>query len=83
MFQNYDLEYGSNTLCIHSDAIKKGDKVVIIDDLLATGGTLEATAKLVEKCGAEVVGIACVIELNDLNGRSKLQKYKIKSLLNY
>ena len=81
--ENYDLEYGSNTLCIHSDAIKKGDKVVIIDDLLATGGTLEATAKLVEKCGAEVVGIACVIELNDLNGRSKLQKYKIKSLLNY
>ena len=81
--ENYDLEYGSNTLCIHSDAIKKGDKVVIIDDLLATGGTLEATAKLVEKCGAEVVGIACVIELNVLNGRSKLQKYKIKSLLNY
>lgn len=81
--ENYDLEYGSNTLCIHYDALKKGDKVVIVDDLLATGGTLEATIKLVEKCGAEVVGIACVIELKDLNGRDKLKNIKVKTLLTY
>ena len=81
--ENYDLEYGSNTLCIHKDALKKGNKVVIVDDLLATGGTLEAAVKLVEKSGAEVVGIACVIELKDLNGRKKINNIKIKTLLEY
>lgn len=80
---NYDLEYGSNTLCIHEDAIKKGDKVIIIDDLLATGGTLEAAVKLVKKCEAEVVGIACVIELKDLEGRNKLNNINIKTLIEY
>ena len=79
----YDLEYGSNTLCIHEDAIKKGDKVIIIDDLLATGGTLEAAVKLVKKCDAEVVGIACVIELKDLEGRNKLNNINIKTLIEY
>ena len=81
--ESYDLEYGSNTLCIHEDAIKKGDKVIIIDDLLATGGTLEAAVKLVKKCEAEVVGIACVIELKDLEGRNKLNNINIKTLIEY
>lgn len=81
--ENYDLEYGTNTLCIHSDAIKKGDKVVIIDDLLATGGTLDAAIKLVNRCGGEVVGIGCVIELKDLNGRNKIKNTKIKTLIEY
>ena len=81
--ESYDLEYGSNTLCIHEDAIKEGDKVIIIDDLLATGGTLEAAVKLIKKCKAEVVGIACVIELVDLNGREKLKNINIKTLIEY
>jgi adenine phosphoribosyltransferase len=79
----YDLEYGSNELCLHADAVKKGDKVIIIDDLLATGGTVEATAKLIEKLGGEVVGIAFLIELSFLNGREKLSKYDILSLITY
>ena len=81
--ESYDLEYGSNTLCIHEDAIKEGDKVIIIDDLLATGGTLEAAVKLVEKCKAEVVGIACVIELVDLKGREKIKNINVKTLIEY
>ena len=80
---NYDLEYGSNTLCIHEDSIKKGQKVVIIDDLLATGGTVEAAVKLIEKLGGEVVGLAFLIELDDLKGREKLKGYKVFSLLHY
>ena len=80
---NYDLEYGSNTLCIHADSIKKGQKVVIIDDLLATGGTVEAAVKLIEQLGGEVVGLAFLMELVDLNGQEKLKGYKIKSLLKY
>ena len=80
---NYDLEYGSNTLCIHADSIKKGQKVVIIDDLLATGGTVEAAIKLIEQLGGEVVGLAFLMELVDLNGRELLKGYKIKSLLKY
>ncbi|MBN3490494.1 adenine phosphoribosyltransferase [Acholeplasma equirhinis] len=79
----YDLEYGSNALSIHSDAIKKGDKVLIIDDLLATGGTVQATVQLVEKLGGEVVGAAFLIELDDLNGRSLLKDYDILSLIHY
>ena len=81
--ESYDLEYGSNTLCIHEDAIKEGDKVIIIDDLLATGGTLEAAIKLVNKCKAEVVGIACVIELVDLKGREKIKDINVKTLIEY
>ncbi len=79
----YDLEYGSNTLCIHADALKKGDKVVIIDDLLATGGTVKATIHLCEKLGATVVGIACLIELVDLKGKEALKGYDILSLMEY
>lgn len=81
--EKYDLEYGSNTLCIHEDALKKGDKVVIIDDLLATGGTVMATIHLCEKLGATVVGVACLIELVDLNGRDLLKGYDVLSLMEY
>ena len=79
----YDLEYGSNTLEIHKDAIKPGQKVAIVDDLLATGGTMEAAAKLIEKLGGEVVSMQFLIELEDLNGREKLSKYNINSLIKY
>ncbi|MDE5714898.1 MAG: adenine phosphoribosyltransferase [Anaeroplasmataceae bacterium] len=79
----YDLEYGSNTLCIHADALKKGDKVVIIDDLLATGGTVKATIHLCEKLGATVVGIACLIELVNLKGKEALKGYDVLSLMEY
>jgi len=68
----YDLEYGTDTVEIQDDAVKKGDRVVVVDDLLATGGTLAATIDLFHKVGAEVVGAACIIELTFLNGRSKL-----------
>jgi len=80
---DYDLEYGSNTLSMHKDAIQKGDKVVIIDDLLATGGTLEAAVRLVEKAGGEVVGMAFMIELLELKGRERVGEYPIKVLLKY
>ena len=79
----YDLEYGSNTLEIHKDAIKPGQKVAIVDDLLATGGTMEAAAKLIEKLGGEVVSMQFLIELEDLEGRAKLAKYDVNSLIKY
>lgn len=69
---DYDLEYGSDTIQIQADAIQPGQRVVILDDLLATGGTLSAAVKLFEKVGGEVVGTACIIELNFLKGREKL-----------
>ena len=81
--EQYDLEYGSNTLCIHADALKPGDKVIIVDDLLATGGTVKATINLCEKLGAEVVGVACLIELVELNGREVLKGYDVLSLMEY
>lgn len=80
---SYALEYGRNELHIHADAIKKGQKVLIIDDLLATGGTVEAAIKLVEKLGGEVVGCAFLIELCDLKGREKLQGYDVYTLMKY
>jgi adenine phosphoribosyltransferase len=79
----YDLEYGSNELCLHKGDIKPGSKVLIIDDLLATGGTIEATIALVEQSGAEVAGIAFLVELLDLNGRDKLDGYNVLSLMKY
>ena len=81
--EKYDLEYGSNTLCIHADALKPGDKVIIVDDLLATGGTVKATINLCEKLGAEVVGVACLIELVELEGRKVLEGYDVLSLMEY
>jgi len=79
----YDLEYGSNTLEIHKDAIEKGDKIAIVDDLLATGGTILSSAKLVEGLGGEVVAMEFLIELESLNGREKLDKYYVNSLVKY
>lgn len=81
--ESYDLEYGKATLEVHVDAIKKGDKVVIIDDLIATGGTLEAIIKLVEKLGGTVELICTLIELPDLKAREKLSKYNIKSIVSF
>ena len=81
--EKYDLEYGSNTLCIHADALKPGDNLIIIDDLLATGGTVKATINLCEKLGAEVVGVACLIELKELNGREVLEGYDVLALMEY
>jgi len=80
---SYDLEYGSNTLEVHKDAIQKGQRVIIVDDLLATGGTAEATVKLAESLGAEIVGLAFVVELDFLKGRDKLKGREVFSLLNY
>ena len=79
----YELEYGTDTVEIHTDAIKKGDKVLIVDDLLATGGTALASAKLVEELGGEVVGMIFFIELEFLNGRSLIEYYDVKSLIKY
>ena len=79
----YDLEYGSNEVHMHDDAIKPGQNVVIIDDLLATGGTIEATIKLVESLGGNVAGIAFVIELEALEGIKNLEGYNVLSLLKY
>ena len=80
---DYSLEYCVDVLEIHKDAIKKGQKVAIVDDLLATGGTVEAVAKLVEKVGAEVVALDFAIELTELKGRDKLEGYEIMSLVQY
>lgn len=80
---HYELEYGTDTLEIHTDAFGKGDRVLLIDDLLATGGTMGACAKLVEHSGAEVVGCAFAIELNFLKGRDKLAGYDVFSLIRY
>lgn len=79
----YELEYGTDALEIHKDAIKKGQKVLIVDDLLATGGTVASVAKLVESVGGEVVGMNFIVELTGLNGREKLTKYNVDSLIKY
>lgn len=80
---DYGLEYGTDTLQIHKDAIKPGQRVAIVDDLLATGGTMEAAAHLIEKLGGEVVSMQFLIELKELNGREKLSNYDVNSLLQY
>ena len=80
---SYSLEYGTDSLEIHEDALKPGDKVLIVDDLLATGGTVEAVAKLVSGLGAKIVGIAFVIELSFLKGREKLKGYPVFSIIQY
>ena len=79
----YDLEYGSDVLEIHKDAIKPGSRVAVVDDLLATGGTIAAVTKLVEQVGGEVVGLSFAIELEELKGREKLKDYDVMSLLKY
>jgi len=80
---SYELEYGEETLEIHKDALQPGERVLIVDDVLATGGTAQATASLVEKLGGKVVGIACLIELGFLDGRDKLAGHDFFSLITY
>ncbi len=80
---SYDLEYGTDSIEVHVDAIQPGDQVLIVDDLIATGGTLAATAELIERTGGEVAGVGVVIELSDLKGRDLLNGYTVKSLLTY
>src|SRR5271166_6413490 len=80
---DYALEYGTNSLEVHRDAIQKGQRVLIVDDLLATGGTAEATAKLASLLGAEIAGLGFVVELDFLHGRQKLEGYDVMSLLHY
>lgn len=81
--EKYDLEYGSNTVEVHKDAIQPGDKVLIHDDLLATGGTAKAAANLIEKLGGKVLQFSFIIELAFLNGRERLRGYEIDSLISY
>lgn len=81
--QSYALEYGTNTIAIHTDAVKPGSRVVLIDDLLATGGTAEAAAELLKKIGANILEINFLIELSFLNGREKLKGFPLRSLITY
>lgn len=80
---NYGLEYGTDTLEIHKDAIKKGQRIAVVDDLLATGGTINAVTQLIEDVGGQVISMDFVIELTGLNGRKKLENYDILSLVKY
>jgi adenine phosphoribosyltransferase len=80
---SYDLEYGSAALEVHTDAVNAGDHILLIDDLIATGGTAKASCQLVEALGGEIVGCAFVIELDALKGREKLANYRVHSLLHY
>lgn len=80
---SYDLEYGSASLEVHTDALGSGDRVLLIDDLIATGGTAVASCQLVEKLGAEISACAFVVELDELNGRELLSKYRVHSLIHY
>jgi adenine phosphoribosyltransferase len=81
--ESYDLEYGTDQLEVHSDAVKRGQKVLIVDDVLATGGTASAAVRLMRKLGADVVGVQVLIELGYLDGRQKLQDVKLKSEILY
>ena len=81
--QQYQLEYGTDQVEVHKDAIGPGAKILIVDDLLATGGTMQAACQLVEKCGGKVAGCAFVVELPELGGRKKLQKYEIYNLVEF
>jgi adenine phosphoribosyltransferase len=79
----YDLEYGTDTLQVHIDAVSKGAEVLMVDDLLATGGTMAAACKLIEKIGGKIAGITFLIELTELAGRQKLTQYKVNSVISY
>ncbi|MCR5419342.1 MAG: adenine phosphoribosyltransferase [Lachnospiraceae bacterium] len=81
--QSYDLEYGSATVEMHTDSIKPGQKVVVVDDLIATGGTIEASIKMIERLGGEVVKVVFLMELAGLKGRDKLQGYDVDSVIIY
>lgn len=81
--ETYELEYGADTLAMHRDAIKPGSKVLMVDDLLATGGTMVACCRMVESLGGDIVGIAFLIDLTYLGGREKLKPYRVVSLIDY
>ena len=81
--EEYELEYGTDMLEVHKDAIEPGERILIVDDVLATGGTASATARLTERCGGKVAGIATVMELGFLNGRDRLSDYEVFSLIKY
>lgn len=81
--QTYDLEYGSATIEMHKDAIKPGQKVVVVDDLIATGGTIEASIKMIEELGGEVVKVIFLMELAGLKGRERLKDYEVASVITY
>jgi adenine phosphoribosyltransferase len=81
--ESYQMEYGSSTLCMHQDAIVPGDNVLIVDDLLATGGTLEATIKMIERLGGSIIGCSLIIDLPYLGGSQKLKKYNLHFLTSY
>ena len=83
IYETYELEYGTDTLYMHEDAMEEGEKVLVIDDLLATGGTAKALCKLTEKLKGEVLEVAFMVELSFLNGREKLKGYNIYSLIQY
>ena len=80
---SYDLEYGTDSLHMHSDAIHKGQRIVLVDDLLATGGTLKACARMVEEFGGQIVGLTVLIELHGLGGREKLAPYPVHSVIQF
>jgi adenine phosphoribosyltransferase len=80
---SYDLEYGSDTLEMHTDAVRSGERVLVVDDLIATGGTARAAARLVEKAGGTVAGFGFIVELTDLGGRGRLDGYPVESLIRY
>ena len=80
---SYELEYGTDSIEVHVDAVRPGDRVLIVDDLIATGGTLAATVELIERIGGSVAGVGVVIELSDLNGRDLLSGHDVESLLTY
>lgn len=80
---DYKLEYGEDALEVHEDAIKPGDRIVVVDDLLATGGTAEAGCKLVEELGGEIIKVLFLVELPDLKGRQKLKKYNVESVISF
>ncbi len=79
----YDLEYGTSTVEIHKDAVPAGAKILMVDDLLATGGTIKASCELIEQLGGKIVGVVFLIELTELNGIKKLAGYKVKSIIRY
>lgn len=81
--ESYDLEYGANTIAIHADAVAKGSRVLLLDDLLATGGTARAAASLLRRLGADIVDIAFLVELVSLEGRAKLEGYPVRSLIRF
>ncbi|OQX87010.1 adenine phosphoribosyltransferase [candidate division KSB1 bacterium 4484_87] len=83
LLQKYELEYGTDAVEIHLDAIQKGERVLVVDDLLATGGTISAAVKLTERLGGKVIGIGFLIELTFLNGRNLLNDYRVESLIQY